>query len=188
VGLAFSLDIVESRRAMLLEAGARLLAATGFILSAWQLTDGPTALLDASDAVRAGLASLLALAAAWVLWPAVRRLSGRHPPTTGASPWRLRVDDAGDCSLESPDRLGLPVMLLRACILPGLILVSLAPSQDSMVEGNSVFERRFGRHWLSRTFTFGRDAMPRETWRCLNVWLVWSSRGRRDRPPGWKTQ
>jgi hypothetical protein len=179
MGLAFTLDVAPSRRVRQFEAGARILAAAGLGLSAFQLASGQTVALTGPQELRLLLASLLLAALAWVLWPALRAAYSPSAREAATRNWRLLVDNDGECSLESPERANQPSVLLQACILPGLILVSLAPSDCGSF---------FGRHWRSRTLCFGRDATPRETWRCLNVWLVWSSRGRRDRPPGWNTR
>jgi hypothetical protein len=200
VGLAFTLDIVPSRNGARYEAVARLLAVAGLGLSAWYLASGPTAALGDPEWLRGLVALLLGSVAAWVAWPVPGRLAGRTASGRGAgrkeaggvgASERLVVDDAGACSLESPDRGIEPATLRQASILPGLILVSLAPCDPALTReraGRSSIRAVFGRHWRTRTLSFGRDAVPCETWRRLGVWLAWRGRGRRDRPPVWKTR
>jgi hypothetical protein len=178
MGLAFELSIRTSRRERWLAGFARLLAASGAGLSAVHLAAGPTAVLDGPPALQAAVATGLALFSVLLLADGLRILrSGLAPPSGQPDRGSLRVDDTGACMLDSSDRGGEPATLVRACILPGLILVSLAPSAVGSV---------LGPHWRCRTLLLGRDAMSLETWRRLNAWLLWCSRGRRDRPTGWK--
>jgi hypothetical protein len=182
MGLAFELAILPSRRALWLSVFARLLAATGLGFTAIQVGAGPTALMDAAPGLHGAAAASFAVVALLLLVDALRVLralpSGRAGVPADRLPTeRLRVDEEGACELHSPVRGGVPATLVQVCILPGLILVTLAPSAVGSA---------FGRHWRYRTLSLGRDTMASESWRSLNAWLLWCSRGRRDGPSGWK--
>jgi hypothetical protein len=174
VGLAFRLELARSRTVSRVTAASRTLAALGFGLAGLQASLGPTAALLGPEALRAGVGAALLLAAAGSLYAAGRALR----PAGATCGGELTVDAGGRCAVRFDAQTApLPVELVRAHILPGLILVALSPARAAS-------NRPPG--WRSRTLLLGRDSMPDDVWRCLSVWLQWMSRGRHDRPTGWK--
>lgn len=171
MGVALTLEIPPSRRAALLTAAAPAVAAAGALLAAAQLAVGPTLMIEGPPALRHPIAGGLALSAvalgAWA-WSVLRRAAA---PAAAA----LAVDAAGAPSVSdvrgAPAR---PVVLRASCVLPGLIVLVLAPyPRESSAQG-----RVHG----PLTLMLGRDTLPDDDWRRVRRWLCWMERGRHDPP------
>jgi hypothetical protein len=196
-GVAFEVEVTRSRNAARLASLAAAIPSVGLALAGWQVAAGPTLLLDGPASLRGAVAALAAAAAGLLAWRSVRALrksdaagapsaegtAGAVRPGTsriGPSPRAelpdgtvLVVDAAGTPNLRLPGGLpSVPRCLRHGCTLPGLMLLVLAPSP-----GNPPAAWR-----RPTTLLLGRDTMSAESWRRLNVWLLWMERGRNDAP------
>jgi hypothetical protein len=171
MGLAFRESFTASRIVARVQSATWSLAAGGFGVAGAQLWAGPTTGLAGPDESRAAAALVLWTFSAVAAIRAVRAVRPTPPPRVAG----MAVDDAGRCRL----RVGgswLGFRIERAHILPGLILVALAPDRDGGMPG----PKERVRHLL-----LGRDALSDDGWRRLNSWLRWLGRGRHDRPATW---
>jgi hypothetical protein len=172
VGLAFELVVTRSRAQGVLETCAAFIPAVGLTLAAAQVGSGPTRLIDATPATHAMVALALgvaALAFAVRALFAVRTVVHHRAVATGV----LVVDAIGDVALRPlGDGPACPMALRRGWGLPGLSLLVLAPCLQ---------QPSAGPHQRSITLMLGRDAVPDESWRRLQVWLQWMERGRHGR-------
>ena len=172
MGLAFELVVTRSRAQGALEALAAGIPAAGLTLAAVQLASGPTALIDATPGTHVALALGLGVAASGFAIRALQALRAKGRSDAAAS-GVLAVDALGDPSLRPlGDGTVRPMALRGSWGLAGLCLLVLAPCSQQPSTGPRV---------RSITLVLGRDAVPDETWRRLQVWLQWMERGRHGR-------
>lgn len=170
MGVAFDIEVTPSRNVLRWRAGGAAVPTLALAVCAWQLSAGPTWLIDEPVILRLGLAGVLSIGAVWVptgLWLAARRRR-----VGGGCGLRLIVDADGRPTVQAP---GLPpvAMTLRAsCALPGLTWLLLAPYPRHSVQG---------RRSAQVSLLIGADAASPDRWRRLRVWLRWLERGRLDR-------
>lgn len=171
MGVALTLDIARSRNAARLLAAAPAVAAAGALFSAVHLALGPTLMLEGSPTLRVALAAVLALLGTALAMRAGIALRSAPAPAAAA----LRVDAEGAPWLVAAPGAPLrPVALRASCVLPGLIVLVLAPYPDAAAA--SAPRRR------PVTLLLGRDTLPDDAWRRLRRWLCWMERGRHDPP------
>jgi hypothetical protein len=171
MGVALTLEVPPSRRAALLTSAAPAVAAAGALLAAAQVALGPTLMLEGPAALRplvaAGMVVPAVALAAWA-WVLLRRAAA---PAAAA----LAVDAAGAPWVHdtrgAPAR---PVVLRASCVLPGLIVLVLAPYPQHAAAS----KRGHG----PLTLMLGRDTLPDDDWRRVMRWLRWMERGRHDPP------
>ncbi len=164
MSVAFQIEVGRSARVAALTLVTSAIPAAGLLLSGVSLLAGPSFVMQGGEAARWPLAGALFVAAAGLCGLSVRSLVAR---STDALPVRLSASTDG--SIACSDSSGGPVteLALRSvCRLPGLIIMALAPSDP---------HRAASRQGI--TLLLGRDAMPPESWRSLNVWLIWQLRG-----------
>ena len=164
MSVAFRIEVGRSGRAAALTLITGGIPAIGLLMSAVSLFDGPSFVMQGSEQARCLMAAVAILLAAVLCASTVRSLPDRSPdaPTTC-----LSVDDDGSIVCrDASRRVSAQLMLRSVCRLPGLIVMALAPSPDHRVSNSQVM-----------TLVLGRDAMPAESWRVLNVWLLWQLRG-----------
>ena len=174
MGLAFEIEVMPSRHVARWRAGAFGCAAAGLLLAGARLLAGPTTWWPQGGWAAAGVGVALLLAGCAAL-AAARRETGSHPRAGGRGV-RLRVDGGGEAWLAQPR--GLPERQVRpvhAHPLPGLIALRVAPYPGSPPDAR-------GSAAAATTLLLGRDAVPDDTWRRLNVWLNWMDRGRQAQP------
>jgi hypothetical protein len=164
MSVAFQIEVGRSARVAALTLVMSAIPAAGLLLSGVSLLAGPSFVMQGGEAVRWPLAGALFVAAAALCGLSVRSLMSR---STGALPVRLSASTDG--SIACSDSSGEPVtgLALRSvCRLPGLIVMALAPSDPHRATSSPAI-----------TLLLGRDAMTLESWRSLNVWLLWQLRG-----------
>jgi hypothetical protein len=170
MGVAFEIEVTPSLSVLRWCAGVAAVPTLALAVCAWQLSAGPTWLIEGPALLRLGLAGVLSIGAVWVptgLWLAVRRRQ-----IGGGCGLTLIVDADGRPTVRAP---GLPpvAMTLRAsCALPGLTWLHLAPYPRDPAQGH----RR-----APVSLLIGADAASPDRWRRLRVWLRWLERGRQDR-------
>lgn len=165
MSVAVQIEVTRSRSVAAWAGLCALVAASGLMLAAWQLLEGPTLLLEASG-LRVLLAVACAALAAGAVGCAARDLRSRLGGVAGLS---LRVGEDGMPALHGPAPSPARPMTLRAsCTLPGLTLLVMAPSSPQPST------RRSARPTV---LLLGRDAVPADAWRRLHVWLRWIARG-----------
>lgn len=164
MSVAFQIEVRRSVRATALTLITGTIPVVGLLMSAASLLAGPSFLIQGSEPVSWLLAGLAIMVAAALCVVIFRQLFMR---SSGAQAVRLSVDQAGSifCS-DSLDCAATQLSLRTVCRLPGLIVMALAPSVDQHVSKAQGI-----------TLLLGRDAMPAESWRVLNVWLLWQLRG-----------
>jgi len=169
MGVALMLEVAPSRHVARLRALCLALPALALWLSALHLSAGPTRLVQGSEAVHAMLAASLGIAGV-----ALALRAGFEWRARDAAGRLLAIDDSGAVAVSpEPGAPTVPARLRATCVLPGLIVLVLAP-----YPGNTAAKR------ASRpvTLLLGRDAMPDHGWRRLHVWLQWTERGRHSEP------
>jgi hypothetical protein len=164
VSVAFQIEVRRSNRATALTLITGAIPVVGLLMSAASLLAGPSFLIQGSEPVSGLLAAVAIIVAVALCRVTIRPLFMR---SSEAQAIRLSVDHAGSilCS-DSPGCAATPLSMRTVCRLPGLIVMALAPSPEDRVS-----KRRGITLWL------GRDGMPAESWRVLNVWLLWQLRG-----------
>ena len=174
MGLAFDLEVMPSRHVARWRVGAFGCAAAGLLLAGARLLAGPTTWWPQGGWAAAGVGAALVLAGCAALVAAWRETRG--PARAVGRGVRLRVDGRGDAWLAQPRELQeRPVRPVHAHPLPGLIALRVAPYPGSPPDAR-------GSAAAATTLLFGRDAVPDDTWRRLNVWLNWMDRGRQVPP------
>lgn len=171
MSVALTLEIPPSRRAARLAAAAPSVAAAGAFLAAAQIGLGPTLMLEGPPALRQLIAAgMFALATALGTWAWV--VLGRAATPAAAT---FAVDAVGTASVRdvrgAPAR---PVVLRASCVLPGLIVLVLAPYPQASAGS--------ARDYGPLTLMIGRDCLPDDDWRRVRRWLCWMERGRHDPP------
>ncbi len=173
MGVGFSIPVARSAAEARWRALVHLPPVAGLVLCAVDLATGPFPGLPelppawrwAAAAACAIVAAGLAIAGAAALRPRPRR----RPPAAD-----LLVDEDGRPALRRvPASAAAPMTLIAWCRLPGLTLLVLAPYLP---------QPSSGRPARPATLCLGRDGMPDDAWRRLQVWLRWIERGRTDRP------
>jgi len=164
VSVAFQIEVRRSVRATVLTLITGAVPVVGLLMSAASLLAGPSFLIQGSEPLSGFLAAVAIMVAVALCALTFRQLFMR---SSGAQAVRLSVDQAGSifCS-DSLDCAATQLSLRTVCRLPGLIVMALAPSVDQHVSKAQGI-----------TLLLGRDAMPAESWRVLNVWLLWQLRG-----------
>jgi hypothetical protein len=164
MSVAFQIEVRRSVRATALTLITGAIPVIGLLMSASSLLAGPSFLIQDSEPLSGLLAAVAIMLAATLCSVSFRPLFMRSSKVQAI---RLSVDPAGSIfSSDSPDRAATPLSVQTVCRLPGLIILALAPSPEDRVS-----KRR------GITLLLGRDAMPSESWRVLNVWLLWQLRG-----------
>jgi hypothetical protein len=165
MSVAVQIEVTRSRSVAAWAAICALVAASGLILAAVQLLEGPTLLVEASG-LRVSLAVGCVALAVCTVGCAARDLRSSQAGAAGLS---LRVDEEGMPVLHGPALSPARPMTLRAsCTLPGLTLLVMAPSSAQPST------RRSARPTV---LLLGRDAVSADAWRRLHVWLRWIERG-----------
>jgi hypothetical protein len=171
MSVAFEIEVAPSRVVALLHASTWALPAAGALLAAVQCAWGPTWLLPQTGSIRLLLATALLAAAAVLARRAWLDLRAASVPFPGRV---LAVCEAGEPAVAVvPGRPPEPSRLRASCRLPGLILLVLSPSGSGSGGWSGA---------STVTLLSGRDGLPDEDWRRLNVWLRWMERGRHTLP------
>lgn len=172
MGIACEVEVTRSRDGARLEAICAAIPAAALALAALQLLRGPTWVLEGPEWLRFTAALACLLGALTLGWHAARaRFVGQE---AGGARTAISIDDEGAPSLRRlPDPRWQPMVLRSSCVLPGLILLVMAPYPASPPS------RRSGR---IQTLLLGRSGLNDASWRRLKVWLRWMERGRHAMP------
>jgi len=164
VSVAFQIEVGRSVRATALTLITGVIPVIGLLMSAVSLLAGPSFVIQGSEQASWLLAALAIMTAAALCAVTFSSLTRR---SSDAQATCLSVDEAGSifCS-DSPGLAATQRRVRSVCRLPGLIVMALAPSAEGCVPKCDGI-----------TLLLGRDAMPAESWRVLNVWLLWQLRG-----------
>jgi len=164
VSVAFQIEVGRSVRATALILITGAIPVIGLLMSASTLLAGPSFVMQGSEQASWLLAALAIMTAAALCAMTITSLTRR---SSDAQSTCLSVGEDGSMAYsDSPGRPAAPQRLRSVCRLPGLIVMALAPSADGC-----------GSKRQGITLVLGRDAMPAESWRVLNVWLLWQLRG-----------
>jgi len=173
MGIACEVEVTRSRDGARLEAICAAIPAASLALAALQLLRGPTWALEGPEWLRFAAALACLLGALTLAWLAARAGFARQEPDGAHT--AISIDDEGAPSLRRlpDDPRWQPMVLRSSCVLPGLILLVMAPYP---AEPSS---RGSGR---IQTLLLGRGGVNDESWRRLKVWLRWMERGRHAMP------
>lgn len=171
MGVACEVEVTHSRDGARLQALCAAVPAAALALAALQLLRGPTLIVEGPEWLRVASAAMCLLGAMGLAWIGVRAWLGRG---AGGPVAAIAIDAEGAASLrQARDARWQPMALRSSCVLPGLILLVMAPYPASPARD------RLGR---TQTLLLGRGGVNDESWRRLKVWLRWMERGRHAMP------
>jgi hypothetical protein len=168
--LGFHLQVVDSREARRLHALTGAVPVVGLLLASWQSASGPVWLIERHGPWSWALAVACFLSAIVLGWLAYcsARMNFRAGPIKVCS---LQANAQGlsvSTLHHSADRhtaIDHPATVSRILRLPGLIVMELTPTPQT------------GLRMPRLSVVLGRSSVSADSWRRLNVWLVWVERG-----------
>ena len=171
MGVACEVEVTRSRDGARLEVLCAAVPAAALGLACLQLLQGPTLLVEGPQWLRLAMAGVCLIGMLVLSGMGIRAWRERGSSTPIAA---LSVDVDGAISLSRmPGSARQPMALRASCVLPGLILLVVAPYPADPSANRS---RR------KQTLLLGRGGMSDDSWRKLKVWLRWMERGRHAMP------